>query len=60
MQRTVRDRLGKGKRRKGEGIHPLIPSPGRERNGNSETPRGREGIKIERLRMKGKEFLELA
>jgi hypothetical protein len=52
----ARKREGK----KGEGIHPLIPSPGREGNRYSEMPRGKEGMKIERLEMKGKEFLELA
>jgi hypothetical protein len=40
----IRCRLGKGNRRKGVG------------NGNSESPRGREGMKIDRLRMKEKEF----
>jgi hypothetical protein len=49
-------RLGKGKGRKGN--VPLFPSPGREGNGNSERPTGREGMNIERLGMKGKEFLE--
>jgi hypothetical protein len=33
---------------------------GKEGNGNSERPRGRERMKIDRLGMKGKEFLELA
>jgi hypothetical protein len=32
----------------------------REGNGNSERPRGREGMKIDKLGIKGKEFLELA
>jgi hypothetical protein len=36
--------LEKGKGRRGEG------------NGNSKRPRGREGIKIDRLGMKGQEF----
>ena len=53
-------RLGKGKGRKGEGNFPLFPSPGREGNGNSERPSGREGMTIDRLGMKGKKFLELA
>jgi hypothetical protein len=60
VKRLLWNRLGKGKGRKGEGNVPLFPSPGREGNGNSERPRGREGMKIDWLGMKGKDFLELA
>jgi hypothetical protein len=50
----ARKRGDKGRKR--EGNVTIFPSPGRERNGSSERPRGREGMKIDRLGMKGKEF----
>ena len=55
-------RLGKGKGRKGEGNVPPLPFPGKrmEGNGNSERPRGREGMKIDRVGMERKESLFLA
>ena len=46
ITKKQRSRPGEGKGRKGEG------------NRNSEKPRGRERKKIERMGMKGKEFLE--
>jgi hypothetical protein len=50
--------LEKGREEKEKGTFPS--SLPREGNGNSERPRGWEGMKIYRLGMKGKEFLELA
>jgi hypothetical protein len=46
ITKKQRSRPGEGKGRKGEG------------NRNSEKPRGTERKKIERMGMKGKEFLE--